>query len=113
MNAKNTERQRIRKQGKARRRAKRKSQGGIAEIKGVNEMTRGGRGQSLCAAAELKTGVRDEGGNRRRSGARRAAPPPEMKAKGKKRLRRPDSNRRPQDYEPCELAAAPLRCQAL
>ena len=40
MNAKNTERQRIRKQGKAKRRAKRKSQGGIAEIKGVNEMTR-------------------------------------------------------------------------
>lgn len=34
------ERQRIRKQGKARRRAKRKSQGGIAEVKGVAEMAK-------------------------------------------------------------------------
>ena len=40
VDAKKAERQRIRKQGKARRRAKRKSQGGIAEIKGVTEMTR-------------------------------------------------------------------------
>ena len=39
MDAKKAERQRVRKQGKARRRAKRKSQGGIAEIKGVTEMT--------------------------------------------------------------------------
>ena len=40
VNAKKAERQRIRKQGKASRRAKRKSQGGIAEIKGVTEMAK-------------------------------------------------------------------------
>lgn len=52
MDAKKTERQRVRKQEKARRRAKRKSQGGIAEIKGITDMAKAAVTAAVAKAYE-------------------------------------------------------------